>query len=653
MVDAGPSPAAASTAVSSPEEAAGSRRAIWRVRDTLGETLLLLPLVALTAGVILVPVGIALYRSLFEWNPGYDSSFVGIDNFIELARSSTFVEILRNEGVFLLGLPLWTLLPLVLALLLYERVPAAGLFRTIFFLPAVLSPAILGILFRTILAPDGPLNAILADLGLGSLAHGWLDEPELVKPVLIFVLAWAGLGTGVVIFSAALSGVPPELFEAAELDGASWWQKLRYVMLPSLKYVVVGWVVFQVISIFLFTFGWIYVLTGGGPGYASTTLDFDIYQNSIGLGYFGLAAAEAVYLLAIVALIVLMGALFAKQRSRRELRTAAGTGSSHMTKIVENLSVKWFAADRALRNRITLARRWLRLSWRRVSPPTTGEIEPQPERSRWSKSRTAIVVVATIPFLYPFVFLLTTAFKTQSDFVHNPISVIPRHLTLDHVQYAWSAATLGRSLVNSMIAVTVGVVLCVVVSSAGAFWFLLHPGRWAKILLTIIMGLWIVPFVVYIIPFFVILSTLALTDNLIVLGVVYAALNAPFGAYFMYAYYRGAIPIEIIEASRIDGASLIQQLGRVILPLSKPAIFTLAALTFVWSWGDLLAGVVLLQDPEKWTATVAASSLVAKFEPVIQQSAAAGLIAVLPLIVIFLFAQKAIMRGFTAGLGNQ
>src|SRR5262249_22465024 len=125
---------------------------------------------------------------------------------------------------------------------------------------------------------------------------------------------WAGLGVGVVIFSAALSSIPAELFEAAEIDGASWWQRLRYVMLPGMRSTVELYVVFQVLSVFLFLFGWIYVVTQGGPGYSSTTLDYDIYQNALSYGIFGLAAAESVYLLAIVLLILGVGAWLQRRR---------------------------------------------------------------------------------------------------------------------------------------------------------------------------------------------------------------------------------------------------------------------------------------------------------------------------------------------------
>jgi len=135
--------------------------------------------------------------------------------------------------------------------------------------------------------------------------------------VLIVLLAWAGLGVGVVIFSAALSAIPVELFEAAEIDGASFWQRLRYVMLPNIRGTIELWVVFQVLSVFLFLFSWIYVLTAGGPGFSSTTLDYDIYQNSMNFGFFGTAAAESVYLLAMVLLVVFVGWLLVRRQRDR------------------------------------------------------------------------------------------------------------------------------------------------------------------------------------------------------------------------------------------------------------------------------------------------------------------------------------------------
>jgi ABC-type sugar transport system permease subunit len=283
----------------------------------LGEAVFVLPVVIVVAALIVLPTGSAVVHAFTNWQPGYPSPWVGFDNFSQLLRSASFQQILRNQAILLLGLPFWTLLPLLVAALLYERVPAPGIFRTIFFFPATVSPAVIGILFSFILGPSGPLNSTLRDVGLGSLASNWLSDPSLVKPVIIAVLAWATMGTGVVIFSAALSGVPPELFEAAALDGASWLQRFRYVTVPSVRRVIELWVVILVITVFVAVFPWIFTLTRGGPGFSSTTIDFDIYQNALQFGYYGIAAAEAVVLLVIVALVVGLGGLVSHLRVDR------------------------------------------------------------------------------------------------------------------------------------------------------------------------------------------------------------------------------------------------------------------------------------------------------------------------------------------------
>jgi ABC-type sugar transport system permease subunit len=606
------------------------------------------PAVALTVFVVLVPTAVVVFRSFYAWDPGYSSPFVGLDNYTFLWHSDAFRTILVNEFFFLIGLPLWTLLPIVVALLLHDRVPVPSVFRTIFFLPAILPAAILGILFRSLLARDGAVNGALRGVGLPGLAHDWLNDPSLVKPVLIVILTWAGLGTGVVIFSAALSTVPQELFEAAELEGAGWWQRLRYVVLPSLWPVVQLWMAFQVVSIFLYTFGWIYVLTAGGPGYSSTTFDYDVYTNAITNGDFGLASAEAVTLLAIVIAIVVVVNFVLRSKGRRSLarilrirrrpaRPDYPPGPSPARSPVRSRIERMrgaLSAAAATRRR------------RRGAPFITA-------RGHWRRSplRTALLAVLALCYLYPFVFLGLTALKTAGAFNRDTVG-FSTDLTFEHVRSAWGRASLGQATLNSLEAVGLATVICVAVSAPAAFWFLRHSGWLSKAVVGVMVSLWILPYVVFIIPLFVLLSRIGLANNLVMLALVYAATNVPFGIYLIYSYYKSGLPDDLLEAAEVDGASTWQVFTRIVIPLSAPVLATLAALTFVWSWGDLTAAVVLMQEPSKWTVTVAASSLVSRFDVHTQEGAAAALIGIVPLVIVFLFAQRAIVKGITAGLGK-
>jgi multiple sugar transport system permease protein len=293
----------------------GARR-LRSLRVSAGDLLFLVPIVLLAVVTIVAPSVSVVVHAFTDWQPGYESPWVGLENFRTLFESTYFRQVLVNHAILLLGVPLWVMLPLAMSFLLYKGVRFAGLYRAVFFFPAMASPALIGILFAFLLAPAGPLNSFLRSIGLDTLAADWLADEHLVKPVLIGVLAWATMGMGVVLFSAALTAVPVELFESAEIDGASWWQRLWHVVLPSIRRVVELWTVILIITVFVGIFPWIYTLTKGGPGYASTTLDWDIYQNALTYGFFGNAAAESMVLLAIVAIVVVIGTLLGRKATR-------------------------------------------------------------------------------------------------------------------------------------------------------------------------------------------------------------------------------------------------------------------------------------------------------------------------------------------------
>lgn len=280
----------------------------WRASID-GGLVLVLPAIILVGLVIFFPLLYVGFQSLHDWQPGGVSPFIGLDNYRALFADRDFWTVVGNQLFYLLGLPLWVLAPLVVAFALRDGVWCPGLFRSIYFLPAVMSPAIVGLIFRTLLTTDGPVNAALTAMGLGALAHPWLTDADYVKPVVIFLVLWVSFGTGVLIFSAAFAAVPTSIFEAAKLDGAGFWSEFWYIAVPSVKLTVSFWAMFQVISIFLFMFGWIYVLTGGGPGLASATMDFTIYQQFMRFGFYGTAAAQSVTLVAAIILFPAMAYL--------------------------------------------------------------------------------------------------------------------------------------------------------------------------------------------------------------------------------------------------------------------------------------------------------------------------------------------------------
>jgi len=284
----------------------GSRR-LRRLRSSVSSLAYVAPLGIAILAVVIGPALFGISRAFLNWNPGGSSPFVGLSNFRVLFDSPSFRGVLVNEGIYLLGVPIWTILPLMVAVFLFNRVRFSRLIRTLLFLPAVVSPALLGVMFTPILAPNGLIDNTLGYMGLSSLARPWIESPDLVKPTIIALLAWSNLGLGVAVFTAALTGIQPSLIDAAEVAGASSWQKTTNVILPGLRRTVVGWGTFQALQVFLWLFGWIFALTSGGPGNSSTSMDYDIYNNTIINGLYGLGAAESVYLLVMVVALALLG----------------------------------------------------------------------------------------------------------------------------------------------------------------------------------------------------------------------------------------------------------------------------------------------------------------------------------------------------------
>jgi ABC-type sugar transport system permease subunit len=271
----------------------------WRSR-LLPALLLLLPALLLLVVFRVVPVGQAIYLSFTKWNGVGEPLWIGLANFEALFRDRTFRTALTNNLAILLSVPVWVMLPLFVAALIHRGVPGGRIFRLAIFLPAVLSPVVIGAFFNVMLRYAGPVNEILREVGLGGIASEWLQESETALPIVMAIFVWATLGIGVLVYLAGLAQVNPDFYDAARLDGAGWWQTQRYITIPELRRVIEFWAVIVLISSFTAIFPFIYTLTRGGPGYSTYTLDYYIYDKAFfgaGMGY---ASAVGIVLLLIV-----------------------------------------------------------------------------------------------------------------------------------------------------------------------------------------------------------------------------------------------------------------------------------------------------------------------------------------------------------------
>jgi multiple sugar transport system permease protein len=200
--------------------------------------------------------------------------------------------------------PLILAASVLVAVLVYERVLGWRVFRFLFFIPNVLSPVIVGALFSTFFLPSGLVDKALSPVGLSSFP--WLSHPWTARAVVIVALVWTSFGFGMVVVLSAMSTIDPALYDAAAIDGASWWRRLWSITIPMISGSLQFLSVINVIYTFTSLFSFVYVITAGGPGFATTTVDYFTYLTTFENGQFGYGAALAVLLFLVVLVLTVV-----------------------------------------------------------------------------------------------------------------------------------------------------------------------------------------------------------------------------------------------------------------------------------------------------------------------------------------------------------
>lgn len=231
------------------------------------------------------------------------SKWVGITNFEFVLSDPVLPRAIVNTLIFTaLGLLIGAPLPLALAVVMSELRRLKGLYSALAYLPVVIPPVVAILLWKVLYmpGPDGLLNSILGTVGIGPFA--WLNSEQLVLPSMVVAATWAGAGTSIIIYLAALGGVRPELYEAAELDGAGIWRRVWHVTLPQIRGVILVLILLQLIGT-MQVFNEPKLLTGGGPNNASISILMLIYQYGFVNSNYGAAAALSVMLAAVLAIV--------------------------------------------------------------------------------------------------------------------------------------------------------------------------------------------------------------------------------------------------------------------------------------------------------------------------------------------------------------
>jgi multiple sugar transport system permease protein len=277
-------------------------------RSTLGRSrrragiLFSLPVLALTAALLFLPIVQTFYYSFTEWD-GITSTPIGLANYQRLFADATFWRVLFNNVLLLLSIPVAIFIPLVVAFLLNERVYGWRFFRSAYFLPTAISWVVIGMVAVRFFAANGILNGVLAAVGLGGIQTDMLAAELSAMAAVIITFIWSVFGTNTIIFITGMATLDREVYEAARVDGAGPWSTLFYVTIPMLLRFIQFAFILTLITAFTALFSLIFIMTGGGPGFGTTTLEFFVYEQAFSNGVFGYAAAIGVVLFAIIFVI--------------------------------------------------------------------------------------------------------------------------------------------------------------------------------------------------------------------------------------------------------------------------------------------------------------------------------------------------------------
>jgi ABC-type glycerol-3-phosphate transport system permease component len=265
----------------------------------------------------------------------------------------------------------------------------------------------------------------------------------------------------------------------------------------------------------------------------------------------------------------------------------------------------------------------------------------------WAIARHAILVGICLLALYPLIFVLLTALKTQSGYADDPLG-LPWPITFDNFGEALRGGEFFRWFRNSFILTVGSVALATAAAALASFAIARMRFRGQDVLLSANVALMIVPPVVMLLPLFILFVDLSLISTYQGVILIYAGLTAPFSVYLLTTFFR-TVPNEILESALADGASHLRILLQIVLPMSAPALVTLIVVNSLWVWNELLIALVFLPEDEMKTLMVGITVFRSRYNLDIPITMAGMLLSSLPMIALYVFGQRYFIRGLIAG----
>jgi len=538
---------------------------------------------------VLWPLLRVVWLSFTSWDGYGVPTFVGLASYGALLADPGFGTELQHSLLWLgVTLVAPVLCGLGLALLLAETPARLGaVCRALLLVPLLLPSAVIAVIWKLMYTPlDGFLNAALQAMGLDSWVQDWLGDPDLALDSLLAAACWASIGLSLLIFGAALAARGRETRDAAALDGANAWSAFRYLTLPHLRQALPLATVATALCA-VPSFDLVSLLTNGGPGYATTTLELDMEGRAFGLGQVGEGAALAC-----------IAALFGLVLSLVALAIARGYEQGGEDAVASGPDV--------------------------ARPPR--------RMRRWLAA--GVLVLVTTLLLLPVIWMVLRA----------------GHLDWGEASPWANVVTVWSGGFGAAFATSAWIGVCVTAATVALAFpaaFALHRARsrrvHAAVFLLLAIGLF-QPIEVLIIPLFSLIQNMGLLDT--TAGVILPEIGRalPLAMLLSWAALR-AVPAAVLEAAVVDGALPRQILLRVALPLCVPLLAVTAVWTFLSSWNEYLLPTVVIQDDSLQTVPIALGHFIGRIDTEYALIATGALLAAAPLLIVYGLAYGVLSAG--------
>ena len=614
--------------------------------------LFVLPMVVLMGGLIFWPFVSAIFTSFTAFNFTTGETFnVGIKNYQRLLSNSDYVFAMKNTISFTFwSLAIKFVVGMTIALVLNSRLPFRGLLTGIMLLPWIVPEIVTALAWRSIYDPlFGGLDPILQGLGLIKQPIGWLSEPNLAMGSVISVNIWKGIPFYVLLLLAGLKAVDREQLEAAEVDGANAVERFRHVTLPAMRYVIVVTLLLSFISTFN-QFGLPFLMTGGGPAGATKLYSILAYEKAIGSLQYGPGIAIALSVAPLMAILIWLLARFMSPEDRNrsvDRRPSFGDqlarGASAVVGIIVDIGLLPATAVRWIAEKIAQGVR--QLSGRAASVPIL-------TRSGRASTALWLRLLVLLPFLsfvlFPFYWIIITSLKSTSRISARSSIFWPQPATFEQYNTLVGHTPFLVWLGNSAFVAVASTVLSVALAALAAYALSRLKFAGSGLLTTLLLITYLLPGTLLFIPLYQILSSIGIINSYAALILTYPTFLMPFATWVMLGYFR-SIPIELEEAAMIDGASRFYIFWRIVLPLSAPALLSVTLFAFTTAWNEFLFAFVFINSESLRTLPIGLQSLV--FGDILPwgELMAASLLTAVPVAVIYIYAQRFLVEGLTAG----